>query len=63
MKYEDLKIALEESVKLQTHYAQMLNNYDGGVRLGFASADDWIARLRQTGTLPAETEEPTKGKP
>jgi hypothetical protein len=49
---EDLRVALEQSVKLQTHYAQLLNMHDGGERIGFASADAWITRLRETGTLP-----------
>jgi hypothetical protein len=38
--------ALEESVKLQSHYATLLNDYDGGHRLTFASADEWLRRLR-----------------
>ena len=42
----ELQRALEESVKLQSHYASLLNQYDGGLRLGFGSADAWIARLR-----------------
>lgn len=48
----DLRTALEESVKLQSHYAHLLNMHDGGQRVGFTNADDWIARLRVTGTLP-----------
>jgi hypothetical protein len=47
-----LRIALEESVKLQSHYAELLNMHDGGQRIGFASADHWLARLEETGTLP-----------
>jgi hypothetical protein len=47
----DLHTALEESVKLQSHYAGILNDHDGGTRLLFANADAWIARLRATGTL------------
>lgn len=43
--------ALEESVRLQSHYAGILNGYDGGSRLQFADADEWIARLISTGTL------------
>jgi hypothetical protein len=42
-----LRDALEESVKLQSHYAVLLNAYDGGLRLAFESADDWIARLKE----------------
>jgi hypothetical protein len=42
---EMTKAALEESVKLQSHYARLLNDYDGGWRLTFASAADWMRRL------------------
>lgn len=48
---DDLRTALEESVKLQSHYAELLNMHDGGRRIGFANADAWIRRLRETGTL------------
>jgi len=48
---DDLRIALEESVKLQRHYAELLNMYDGGRRITFKDADAWITRLRETGTL------------
>lgn len=51
---EDLLIALEESVKLQSHYAGLLNNYDGGKRIEFKTPEAWIARLRTTKTLPLE---------
>ena len=37
--------ALEESVKLQSHYAALLNQYDGGNRIGFADAEAWCNRL------------------
>lgn len=40
-----LRRALEESVKLQSHYALLLNSQDGGRRMQFASADEWLARL------------------
>lgn len=43
--------ALEESVKLQSHYAELLNMYDGGQRMPFASAQEWLDRLD---TLKAE---------
>ncbi len=36
---------LEESIKLQSHYGGLLNAYDGGKRLTFASADEWLNRL------------------
>jgi hypothetical protein len=48
----ELRIALEESVKLQSHYAELLNMHDGGSRIGFKDGQAWIARLRETGTLP-----------
>jgi hypothetical protein len=47
-----LRVALEESVRLQSHYAELLNMHDGGRRIGFPSADAWLARLVETGTLP-----------
>ena len=37
--------ALEESLKLQKHYAQLLNEYDGGGRIWFNNVDEWMARL------------------
>jgi hypothetical protein len=40
-----LRAALEQSVKLQSHYAHLLNDYDRGSRLTFEDADAWIARL------------------
>ena len=40
-----LEAALEKSVKLQSHYAELLNDYDDGQRLSFENADAWIARL------------------
>jgi len=45
--YEELEYALEESVKLQSHYAELLNMYDGGKRLVFKDVNEWIVRLRQ----------------
>lgn len=47
----ELTKALDESVKLQTHYAELLNMHDGGERIGFASGQEWIARLREVGTI------------
>lgn len=37
--------ALDESVKLQSHYANLLNMHDGGGRLQFKDGEEWIARL------------------
>lgn len=43
----ELRQALEESVKLQSHYAELQNTYDGGTRRSFASAEDWLDRLAE----------------
>lgn len=40
-----LTVALAHSVKLQSHYASLLNMHDGGERMCFESADDWLRRL------------------
>lgn len=48
----DLCVALEESVKLQSFYANLLNHWDGGARIGFKDGAAWIARLREIGRLP-----------
>jgi hypothetical protein len=42
-----LLTALDESVKLQSHYAELLNAYDGGTRLTFKRTSDWLERLRK----------------
>jgi len=49
---DETMLALEESLKLQSHYAKLLNQYDGEERRGFGSAEAWIKRLREVGTLP-----------
>jgi hypothetical protein len=54
----ELKHALEESVWLQSHYAKLLNGYDGGRRLGFDSADAWLARLREVQRRAEQVKEP-----
>ena len=43
---KELRTALEELIKLQAHYAKLLNLWDGGQRWQFSSADEWIERLR-----------------
>ena len=43
--HADVIEALRESVKLQSHYAGLLNCYDGRTRMQFASAEEWIDRL------------------
>jgi len=40
----DLHKALEESLKLQSHYAELLNMYDGGKRMQFKTPEAWVAR-------------------
>jgi hypothetical protein len=40
-----LEDALERSVSLQSHYARLLNDYDGGRRLTFGDARAWLDRL------------------
>jgi hypothetical protein len=45
--------ALAASVKLQSHYASLLNMHDGGERITFSDLTDWIGRLVVTGDLPS----------
>jgi hypothetical protein len=47
----EVMLALIESVKLQSHYADLLNMHDGGTRMQFSCAADWIQRLKATGTI------------
>jgi hypothetical protein len=44
---EEIYKALVESVELQSHYAKLLNQYDGGSRMTFADVHAWIQRLRE----------------
>ncbi len=46
-KLSTLQRALVESVKLQSHYAGLLNQYDGGKRLQFANVREWIERINR----------------
>lgn len=46
IRIHELECALVESVKLQSHYAQLLNGYDGGERMQFETAQAWLDRLR-----------------
>jgi len=43
----EIREALDESVKLQSHYARLLNMHDGGKRLEFKDSNEWMARLRK----------------
>ena len=45
--YDEVLHALEESVKLQSHYAELLNMHDGGQRIQFKDAKEWLLRLRK----------------
>jgi len=54
----ELRVALKESLKLQSHYARLLNQYDGGERMPFDTIEDWIQRLRKTGTLTSHQADP-----
>jgi hypothetical protein len=45
--YDEVYQALEESIKLQAHYARILNMYDGGKRIEFRNASDWLHRIRK----------------
>jgi len=49
-----LKEALEESIKLQSHYAGLLNMYDGGERLQFKNVDEWMDRLESLREIKGE---------
>lgn len=50
-----LRIALAESLKLQSHYATLLNNWDAGARRTFASREEWLQRLEELQLLPLAT--------
>jgi hypothetical protein len=45
--YDETNTALYESLRLQSHYAELLNMYDGGERRQFSTVDEWITRLRE----------------
>ena len=42
---ERLRDGLKESLKLQSHYARLLNQYDGGERKGFGTIKEWLDRI------------------
>lgn len=50
---ERLQYALDQSVKLQSHYAALLNMEDGGKRKQF-TADEWLRRLDDMDRKAAE---------
>jgi hypothetical protein len=45
--YDEIYYALEESVKLQAHYAELLNMHDGGQRIIFKDVKEWLLKLRK----------------
>jgi len=47
----EIEIALEESLKLQNHYATLLNQYDDGERIIFKSSKEWVDRLKGIGKI------------
>ncbi len=51
---EKLKIALAESVKLQSHGAELLNMQGGRERMVFKSSEKWIERLQKIGKIPKD---------
>lgn len=44
-----LRYALDKSVRLQAHYATLLNQWDGGNRRIFAGSYEWLKRLEEMG--------------
>ena len=51
-----LLIALEKSVSLQSHYAGLLNMWDGGERMKFENAGAWMQRLEKISALAPAVE-------
>lgn len=50
-KIKSLENALSESLKLQSHYAVLLNQYDGGARRVFGNNEVWIKRLAEVSAM------------
>jgi hypothetical protein len=51
---EQLRAALDASVKLQSHYAMLLNDWDGGERMRFESSAAWMERLAKVNAEKAD---------
>ncbi len=49
---EILAASLERLIALQSHYSKLLNDYDGGARQPFESAQEWVDRLHELGNIP-----------
>lgn len=45
--YDEVWEGLVQSLKLQSHYAELLNMHDGGERIGFKTPKEWLERLRE----------------
>jgi len=54
--YQCLATALAEMVKLQAHYAKLLNEYDQGERVSFPDAQTWLDRMADLGKIPHRVE-------
>jgi len=48
LKLERMKYLLKRSLKLQSHYAELLNINDGGTRLQFPTIESWELQLIRT---------------
>ena len=46
-----MRKVLEESLRVQSHYAELLNASDGGGRMLFDSVDKWVERMKETGVI------------
>lgn len=58
VEHDEVLVGLIELVKLQAHYATLLNMHDGGERHAFASAAEWMARLRELAAIQSREVEP-----
>ena len=45
--YDEIYYALVESLRLQAHYAELLNMHDGGERMIFKDVKEWLLRIRK----------------
>lgn len=56
-----LRKALDKSIWFQSHYAGLLNAYDGGKRMIFENGDAWVARLHELEPVPDPLPPMSKG--
>lgn len=40
-----MRIALHQSLQLQSHYAELLNAHDGSHRIGFKTTEEWLKKI------------------